>query len=293
VSSVLRARRVTLNPRGLGAGRFSCCSRQTPSSYGRPDNRGGAVFDLNSIPTEAIAGIDFLKDGASAIYGTDAIAGVMTSNCAATTAASRRRDVWQHLGHDTGTRSRSLLTGETTAKGSYLVNLNWFKQKREFFAETTIARSHRLPPAFVGKGRTTTVRRISRSTSRSTAAQRRCGVYQWRGVLRDQRRHRRRRVRAWRVSRSPARIRTPANANRYDFAPTTQLRPTRRIFRDDQREARTHGHRARSARLLTNKNQTGIVYTPISINSQSITNADGLVSLTIPANNPYNPFGVV
>ncbi|RZL88810.1 MAG: TonB-dependent receptor, partial [Variovorax sp.] len=37
---------------------------------------GGAV-DLNSIPMAAIARIEVLKDGASAIYGTDAIGGVI------------------------------------------------------------------------------------------------------------------------------------------------------------------------------------------------------------------------
>jgi len=33
--------------------------------------------DLNSIPTAAIDRIEVLKDGASAVYGSDAIAGVV------------------------------------------------------------------------------------------------------------------------------------------------------------------------------------------------------------------------
>ena len=36
-----------------------------------------AFVDLNSIPLAAIQQIDILRDGASAIYGTDAIAGVV------------------------------------------------------------------------------------------------------------------------------------------------------------------------------------------------------------------------
>ena len=37
----------------------------------------GAGFDLNSIPISAIARVEFLTDGASALYGADAIAGVV------------------------------------------------------------------------------------------------------------------------------------------------------------------------------------------------------------------------
>ena len=38
---------------------------------------GGGVVDLNSIPLQAIKRVEVLKDGASSIYGTDAIGGVM------------------------------------------------------------------------------------------------------------------------------------------------------------------------------------------------------------------------
>ncbi len=36
-----------------------------------------AAVDLNSIPLAAISRIEVLRDGASAIYGTDAIGGVI------------------------------------------------------------------------------------------------------------------------------------------------------------------------------------------------------------------------
>ena len=41
---------------------------------------GGAQFaqtDPNVIPTSAMAGIDVLADGASSVYGSDAVAGVV------------------------------------------------------------------------------------------------------------------------------------------------------------------------------------------------------------------------
>src|SRR5205085_12293294 len=37
----------------------------------------GTAVDLNSIPTAAVERIEILKDGGSAVYGSDAIAGVV------------------------------------------------------------------------------------------------------------------------------------------------------------------------------------------------------------------------
>jgi iron complex outermembrane receptor protein len=39
--------------------------------------RGAAAFDLNTIPTVAVSAVEVLRDGASAQYGSDAIAGVI------------------------------------------------------------------------------------------------------------------------------------------------------------------------------------------------------------------------
>ncbi len=39
--------------------------------------RGSSAVDLNTIPTYAVGGIEVLRDGASALYGSDAIAGVI------------------------------------------------------------------------------------------------------------------------------------------------------------------------------------------------------------------------
>ena len=45
--------------------------------YGFAQNIQDSFVDLNSIPTSAIERVEILKDGASAIYGSDAIAGVV------------------------------------------------------------------------------------------------------------------------------------------------------------------------------------------------------------------------
>ncbi|GGC73999.1 TonB-dependent receptor [Undibacterium terreum] len=47
------------------------------ASYGFGDDGQRSFVDLNSIPFEAVDRIEVLKDGASAIYGSDAIAGVI------------------------------------------------------------------------------------------------------------------------------------------------------------------------------------------------------------------------
>lgn len=47
------------------------------AGYGFAQNLQDTFVDLNSIPTSAIERIEILKDGASAIYGSDAIAGVV------------------------------------------------------------------------------------------------------------------------------------------------------------------------------------------------------------------------
>jgi len=71
--------RVTYNLRGIGNnstlvlvdGRRLARSGQDGSSFGNDD------FDLNGIPLSAVERIDVLLDGASAIYGADAMAGVI------------------------------------------------------------------------------------------------------------------------------------------------------------------------------------------------------------------------
>jgi len=70
----------TINPRGLGSNRvLSLVNGRRAVPYALTNSSGGTaqtVFNFNSIPASAIDRIEFLKDGASAIYGSDAITGV-------------------------------------------------------------------------------------------------------------------------------------------------------------------------------------------------------------------------
>ena len=47
------------------------------AGYGFAQNLQDSFVDLNAIPSSAVERVEILKDGASAIYGSDAIAGVV------------------------------------------------------------------------------------------------------------------------------------------------------------------------------------------------------------------------
>jgi iron complex outermembrane receptor protein len=69
----------TANLRGLGSrNTLVLINGRRIAGYGLPGGGGfNTVFDLSAIPSAAIDAIELLKDGASAIYGSDAVAGVI------------------------------------------------------------------------------------------------------------------------------------------------------------------------------------------------------------------------
>jgi iron complex outermembrane receptor protein len=97
-----------------------------------PVGAGGATafVDLNSIPLSAIDSIEVLKDGASALYGADAVAGVINLKM-------RRRldgsEAFVSYGNTTNKDSSEVVvniaTGKATEKVSLLVGLNYYKRE--------------------------------------------------------------------------------------------------------------------------------------------------------------------
>ena len=70
----------TASLRGLGSSSTLILlngRRITASAYADPNQGKSAVYDLNSIPVSALERVEIFKDGASAVYGSDAIAGVI------------------------------------------------------------------------------------------------------------------------------------------------------------------------------------------------------------------------
>jgi iron complex outermembrane receptor protein len=51
--------------------------RMAPVAYADPNDGNSTLYDLNSIPLAALDRVEILRDGASAVYGSDAIGGVI------------------------------------------------------------------------------------------------------------------------------------------------------------------------------------------------------------------------
>jgi iron complex outermembrane recepter protein len=51
--------------------------RLTPSAFANPNNGTSTLYNLNSIPLSSLERVEVFKDGASAVYGSDAIGGVI------------------------------------------------------------------------------------------------------------------------------------------------------------------------------------------------------------------------
>jgi iron complex outermembrane receptor protein len=198
------------------------------------------------------------------------------------------------LGHDSGVRTLSLLTGDSSAKGSYLLNINWSKQNSTFAGDYDRSKTTDYLAAFgpvKGQNNNSPSNfpfNLTLTAAQATAAgfTNGAGFYVITGGTPTAT------PRVANFSYAGANQNAASNANRYDFAPTTQLTPDQESFSAlvSVKRDLTETVRA-SAQLLATNNRTGIVYTPISINSRAITNADGSF-LTIPASNPFNPFGV-
>lgn len=128
----------TLNLRGLGAQRNLVLldgRRLQPSTT---DN----VIDINTLPTALISGVEIISGGASAVYGSDAIAGVVNI---------RLKDDFEGLQLDTGFSRYAEGDGDTTdvaltlggnfadGRGNAVLSLSWTDREgvdfmaREFF----------------------------------------------------------------------------------------------------------------------------------------------------------------
>jgi outer membrane receptor protein involved in Fe transport len=104
------------------------------------NNEGGTV-DLNSIPFEAVDRVEVLQDGASAIYGSDAIAGVVN--------IIMRRD-FEGLAikggygvasrGDLPNRELSATFGHTVDKGGFVFNASWREADGNFIADRPVSR---------------------------------------------------------------------------------------------------------------------------------------------------------
>ncbi len=106
------------------------------------DGLAGESVDLNSIPPAAVERIEILKDGASAIYGSDAIAGVVN--------VIMKRDFYGVLAEtfygetgdgDLDTVTHTLQYGGAVPNGSYLLSATLYRQDPIFSRDRRVSRN--------------------------------------------------------------------------------------------------------------------------------------------------------
>jgi outer membrane receptor protein involved in Fe transport len=131
------ATRISL--RGLGSQRTLVLlngRRMVPGGTG-----ADASVDLNSIPTASVERIEVLKDGASAVYGSDAIAGVVniiTRKGFKGTEASAFGGVSQH--GDGQTYDLNVTTGQASDRGNVVFSAGYYKQQAVFAGDRDFSR---------------------------------------------------------------------------------------------------------------------------------------------------------
>jgi iron complex outermembrane recepter protein len=134
----------TINLRGLGNNNtLVLINGRRAVPYASPGFNGfQTVFDLNSIPDSAIEKIEILKDGGSAIYGSDAVAGVVN--------VKLRRDFqgvdtsvqFGNYGNTDGLMKKaSFIVGSTTAKTSMVTTFDWQDQHSVFARDLKYSRN--------------------------------------------------------------------------------------------------------------------------------------------------------
>jgi len=299
----------TLNPRGLGPQRvLILLDGHRPVSFASPDSSGASVFDIDSIPAAVVDSVEYLKDGASGIYGSDAITGVLNiklkKNYDGLSTDVMVGNVLQSGGQggDPMARSANLIAGGSVKGTTFLVDLNWSKQTGNTIADYN--RSKNTDFSYLGvrgendSSTSTWPFSVDLSAAQASAAKLATGA-------------------GWYVVTGGTPQSNPAvsefsyigssknnatDANRYNYAPTSQIVPDQNnwtlLFKAD------HDFSAKLSAfvtLLSSDQRTHILYTPNSVNSTSVTvnNASDLTAganptyLSIPANNPYNPFGSV
>ncbi|HEY6853035.1 MAG TPA: TonB-dependent receptor, partial [Gemmatimonadales bacterium] len=117
-----------INLRSLGVARTLVLingRRVVPGGLG-----ASAAVDLNTIPTEAVERVEVLKDGASAVYGSDAIAGVVNIITRRNYNGTEVGSLYGISGHgDAQTFDAHVTTGRSDERSSAMFSVRYFNQK--------------------------------------------------------------------------------------------------------------------------------------------------------------------
>jgi iron complex outermembrane receptor protein len=116
--------------RGLGQeNTLVLLNGQRLANYGFAQNISNTFVNLNSIPISAVERVEILKDGASAIYGSDAIAGVINIILRKDFEGTEIAATYGETSYGDGNEAiLSLVSGWNTAKSNLTVVIDYFNR---------------------------------------------------------------------------------------------------------------------------------------------------------------------
>lgn len=113
--------------RGLGANRTLILL----NGHRLPKDPSTEAVDLNLIPQSAVERVEILKDGASALYGSDALGGVINFVTKKNFSGSEVSGIYSTPENKGGSNMGvSLLTGTATERSDFLLSLTYTNKKR-------------------------------------------------------------------------------------------------------------------------------------------------------------------
>jgi outer membrane receptor protein involved in Fe transport len=121
----------TVNLRGLGSNRSLTL---IDGRRGQPSN-ASLTIDLNTIPSSAIASVEVITGGASAVYGADALGGVTNFKLRDNfrgVEVSARGGINQHGGDGKDWQLSALLGTSISDQGSAMVAMEWYRRNSAF-----------------------------------------------------------------------------------------------------------------------------------------------------------------
>jgi len=118
-----------INLRGLGVSRtLVLLNGKRLASSALPHNNGEAFVDINTIPSMALEQVDILKDGAGAIYGSDAVAGVVNFITRRDYDGIEFQSSGKYIDEGAGDWDMGLLAGHTTDNSHWLGAISYARR---------------------------------------------------------------------------------------------------------------------------------------------------------------------
>jgi iron complex outermembrane receptor protein len=274
----------TANPRGLGSQRFLVLiDGRRPSNYALPNSGNRQVFDFNSLPSAAIESVEFLKDGASAIYGADAVTGVFNIKLKKNyTGLSTQAYYGNTLGHDTGIKKFSVVAGAGAGKTKAMVAFDFQSANANFLRDYDVTTTDYTQTMGTNKGlnQNSTLNWPANITINAALA----AVLNVpaSGTLV---------INGGRLLTNPTvgdfqRVTAVGNENRYNFAETYQRYPAYDYLSGyAQMEHEISETLTVFGNAAFSDNRTYYAFTPGVINFPT-------EGLSLPVASPYNPFGI-